>query len=50
MTKQNYIGAFLDGYFSAKKKMDYGFAYFAALEKATKIAEQKWKEYKNQKL
>ena len=46
--KQKYIGAFLDGYFYAVKKENYGFAYFNQLEKATKKAKKKWKKYKNQ--
>lgn len=47
--KQKYIGAYLDGYFS-DKKIEYGFAYFDHLEKATKKAKKKWKQYKKQKL
>ena len=43
--KQKYIGAYLDGYFS-DKKLEYGLAYFNALEKATKKANKKYKQYK----
>lgn len=49
MTKKQYIGAFLDGYFS-DKKMHYGFNYFFMLEKAEKQAEKNWKLYKKQTL
>lgn len=42
--KQKYIGAFLDGYFS-DKKLEYGFQYFANLDKAEKLAKKKWKQY-----
>lgn len=46
MTKKEiFIGAYLDGYFS-DKKFDYGYSYFEALEKVTKEANKKWKEYK----
>ena len=47
--KEKYIGAFLDGYFSDKKHIEYGFVYFNNLEHATKIANKKWKQYKKQK-
>lgn len=43
--KQKYIGAYLDGYFS-DKKIEYGFAYFNELEKATRKAKKKYKQYK----
>lgn len=48
--KEKYIGAFLDGYFSDKKHIEYGFVYFNNLEHATKMANKKWKQYKKQKL
>ncbi len=48
--KEKYIGAFLDGYFSDKKHIEYGFTYFNHLEDATKKAKKKWKEYKKSKL
>jgi hypothetical protein len=47
--KQEYIGAFLDGYF-ALNKTEYGMQYFKELENATKLAKKKWKQYKKQKL
>jgi hypothetical protein len=47
--KEEYIGAFLDGYF-ALNKMEYGFQYFNEIERATKLAKKKWKQYKEQKL
>lgn len=43
--KQKYIGAYLDGYFS-DKNLEYGFEYFRQLERATKRAKKKWKQYK----
>jgi hypothetical protein len=49
MTKEQYIGAYLDGYFS-DKEVPYGFKYFSMLEKAEKQAEKKWKLYKKQQL
>ena len=49
MSKKEYIGAFLDGYFS-DKFLNYGFVYFNELEKAENLAIKKWKEYKKQKL
>lgn len=49
MTKQEYVGAFLDGYF-LDKELDYGFAYLHQLEIAEKLAKKKWKQYKKQKL
>lgn len=48
MTKKEYIGAFLDGYFS-DKEINYGFSYFNHILKAEKLANKKWKQYKNQK-
>ena len=47
--KEKYIGAFLDGYFS-DKLLNYGFTYFNEVENATKLAKNKWKQYKKQKL
>lgn len=47
--KQKYIDAYLDGYFS-DKKIEYGFAYFNKLEKATLKAEKKYKQYKKHNL
>jgi hypothetical protein len=49
MKKQEYIGAFLDGYF-AENKVEYGILYFSILENATNMAKKKWKQYKKQKL
>lgn len=48
--KEEYIGAFLDGYFSDKKFSEYNFDYIRALEDATKKAKKRWKQYKKQKL
>lgn len=48
--KQEYIGAFLDGYFVYKKFPEYNFDYIRVLEDASKKAEKKWKQYKKQKL
>ena len=48
MTKKEYIGAYLDGYFS-DKKISYGFKYFKMLEEAEEKAEKKWKLYKQYK-
>ena len=45
--KQKYINAFLDGYFSDKKEK-YGMSYYNLLEKATKKADKKYKQYKKQ--
>lgn len=42
--KQKYINAFLDGYFSDKKEK-YGMSYYNLLEKATKKADKKYKQY-----
>lgn len=42
--KEKYIGAFLDGYFF-DKKVKYGLKYFEMFDKATRIAEKKWKQY-----
>lgn len=47
--KQEYILAFLDGYFETSN-LPYGMRYFAELEKAEKLAKKKWKQYKSQKL
>lgn len=47
MVKRDYIGAFLDGYFSVNKTV-FGFNYFTELEKATDLANKKWREYKKQ--
>ncbi len=47
--KEKYIGAFLDGYFS-DKCLNYGFTYFNQVEKAQKLANKKWRQYKKQKL
>jgi hypothetical protein len=44
MKKQDYINAFLDGYFS-DKKVKYGLKYYAILNEAIKIAKKKWKQY-----
>jgi hypothetical protein len=49
MTKKQYIGAYLDGYFS-DKKIAYGFKYFQMLEQAEEKAEKKFNEYKKLKL
>ena len=49
MTKKEYIGAFLDGYFS-DKQVPYGFEYFSMLEEAEKQSKKKWKLYKKQTL
>lgn len=49
MTKEQYIGAYLDGYFS-DKEVPYASKYFSMLKKAEKEAERKWKFYKKQKL
>ena len=49
MTKKDYVGAYLDGYFS-DKKVPYGFKYFSMFEEAEKQAEKKWKLYKKQQL
>lgn len=49
MTKKEYIGAFLDGYF-AENKVEYGMSYFSILANAEELAEKKWKKYKKQKL
>lgn len=49
MTKKEYIGAFLDGYF-AEINVEYGFSYFSILAYAEELAERKWKQYKKQKL
>jgi len=48
--KQEYIGAFLDGYFVDKKFSEYNFEYIRALEDAEKKAKKRWKQYKKQKL
>lgn len=48
--KQEYIGAFLDGYFVDKKFPEYNFYYIRALEDAEKKAKKKWKQHKKQKL
>jgi hypothetical protein len=40
MTKKEYIGAFLDGYFS-DKQVRYGFKYFSMLEEAEKQSKKK---------
>jgi len=47
--KQKYISAFLDGYF-IKSKLEYNFKYFEQLEEAEKLAKEKWKRYKKQKI
>lgn len=47
MTKQEYIGAFLDGYFS-DKELDYGLAYLHQLERAEKLAKKQYKKYEKQ--
>ena len=49
MSKKEYIGAFLDGYFS-DKFLNYGSVYFNEVLKAEDLAIKKWKEYKKQKL
>ncbi len=49
MTKKQYIGAFLDGYF-ADKNSAYGFQYFTELERAQNLANLKWEQFKNQNL
>lgn len=49
MKKQEYIGAFLDGYF-AENKVEYGMLYFSILDNATKLAKKKWKQYKKAKV
>lgn len=49
MKKQEYIGAFLDGFFH-DKKLDYNLLYFSIRDKAEKKAKKKWKKYKKQKL
>jgi hypothetical protein len=48
--KQEYIGAFLDGYFFDKKFSQYDFEYVRAVEDAEKKAKKKWKQYKKQRL
>lgn len=48
--KQKYIGAFLDGYFSDKKFIEYDFEYIEAVQLAEKLAKKSYKKYKNQKL
>jgi len=51
MTKKHeYIGAFLDGYFSDKEVLEFGMHYYSVLSNAIDIAEKKWKQYKKQKL
>lgn len=40
MKKQDYIGAYLDGYFSDKKKK--GMVYYSMLDNAIRDAEKKW--------
>lgn len=47
--KQEYIGAFLDGYFSDKEVLEFGMHYHSMLRNATDLAEKKWKHYKKQK-
>jgi len=47
MTKKEYIGAFLDGYF-AENKIEYGISYFSILANAEELAERKFNEYKKQ--
>ena len=47
MTKKEYIGAFLDGYF-AENKIEYGMNYFSILANAEELAKKKWKQYKQQ--
>ncbi|MBC7524827.1 MAG: hypothetical protein H7239_10345 [Flavobacterium sp.] len=47
--KEKYIGTFLDGYFS-DKKVEFGMQYYSMLNNAIDIAENKWKQYKKQKL
>lgn len=42
--KQKYIAAFLDGYFS-DKNIKYGLKFFKEIEKATKLANKKYKDY-----
>ena len=42
MKKQEYIGAFLEGYFQYKK-LEYGLDYFNHLRKAIKKAKKKYK-------
>jgi hypothetical protein len=42
--KQEYIGAYLDGYFS-DKKVEYGMHYYSMLNSAIDDAEKKWKKY-----
>jgi hypothetical protein len=49
MTKKEYIGAFLNGYFS-DKQVPNGFKYFSMLEEAEKQAKKKCKLYKKQTL
>ncbi len=49
MKKKDYIGAFLDGYFS-DKKLPYGLQYYIELENAETLANLKWKQFKNQNL
>jgi hypothetical protein len=44
MTKKEYIGAYLDGYFS-DKKLDFGINYYSILNDAIDTAEKKWKKY-----
>jgi hypothetical protein len=47
MTKKEYIGAFLDGYFS-NKNIEYGFVYFNHLEKAEELAKKQYEKYEKQ--
>jgi hypothetical protein len=46
--KQEYIGAFLDGYF-LDKKIEFGMQYYSMLNNVIDIAEKKWKQYKKTK-
>lgn len=47
MNKNEYIGAYLDGYF-ANNKIPFSLQYYAELAKATKQAKKKYKQYKKQ--
>ena len=49
MKKQDYINAFLEGYFE-NNKLKYGMPYISKLNNAVDKAEKKWKQFKKQKL
>lgn len=49
-SKEKYIGAYLDGYFSDKEFKQYGIEYLSALNIATERAEKNWKMFKRAKV